>query len=222
MHVSRTYRFVYIGIPRTASKSMYQWLSQNFGSESIGGHHDYLVPHEFEDYFIFTTVRNPYDRAVSGWFFEPVIRSPDDPPKPPSLAVSLRQALAEGLAGTRKHPGQAALVRRCRAELVLHYERLPECLGELPFVDKHSIPPFPHNNAGGYRDREKGFFDLFSSEEEQLVWELERDDFGMFGYQRLDSGLPPGPSNSLRLTPDPREAGNCQEQGRRAEQRTRS
>ena len=206
MHVSRRHRFVYIGIPRTASKSMFQWLSENFESENVGGHHDSIVPAEFEDYFVFTTVRNPYDRAVSGWFFEPVIKSPHDAPKPPSLAASLRNFLAEKRAGTQKFPGQAGFVQKSGATLALYFERLPECLGELPFVDKKNIPPFPHNNAGGYRPPERDFFELFSSEEEQLVWELDREDFEMFGYDRFNSGLPEGSNICLHLIPDRRAA----------------
>jgi len=57
MHISHKHKFIYLGIPRTSSRSMFQWLLDNYESENLGGHHDCDVPEEFRDYFIFTTVR---------------------------------------------------------------------------------------------------------------------------------------------------------------------
>ncbi len=68
MIVSDVHRYIYIGIPRTGSKSMNHWLSEYFDGRNLGGHHDYLVPAEFADHLVFTIVRNPYDRRTSGHF----------------------------------------------------------------------------------------------------------------------------------------------------------
>jgi len=68
MIVSDKHKYVYIGIPRTGSKSMNHWLCSYFDGRNHGGHHDYEVPEEVSDYLVFTVVRNPYDRAVSGHF----------------------------------------------------------------------------------------------------------------------------------------------------------
>jgi hypothetical protein len=68
MIISDTFRYVYIGIPRTGSKSMNHWLCEHFAGRSHGGHHDWRVPPEAAGYLIFTIVRNPYERAASGHY----------------------------------------------------------------------------------------------------------------------------------------------------------
>ncbi|MCY4014505.1 MAG: sulfotransferase family 2 domain-containing protein [Gammaproteobacteria bacterium] len=69
MIISPSHKFVYIGIPRTASKSMNEWLMRHYGGIWYGGHHDYHgIPEDARSFLVFTTVRNPYDRAVSGFF----------------------------------------------------------------------------------------------------------------------------------------------------------
>ena len=68
MIISDTHRYVYIGIPRTGSKSMNHWLIEHFNGRWHGGHHDYAVPEEAADYLVFAIVRNPYDRALSSHF----------------------------------------------------------------------------------------------------------------------------------------------------------
>ena len=203
MHVSSTHRFVYIGIPRTGSKSMYQWLSENFQSESVGGHHEWRVPEEFKDYLVFTTVRNPYERVVSGWFFEPVIKTGNEPPRPKTLAEGMQRTIAKRKTEPEGHHiSQKDFVRKSGASLVRFFERIPECLAELSFVERGNIPPFPHNNAGGFRPPEGDFFDHFTMEDEKLVWEYSREDFETFGYRRHETGLPDGSNHCLHLTTD--------------------
>ncbi len=68
MIYSHKYGYVYIGIPRTGSKSMNHWLCEHFEGENCGSHHDYNVPEWAADYLVFTVVRNPYDRTTSGHF----------------------------------------------------------------------------------------------------------------------------------------------------------
>lgn len=199
---------VYTGIPRTGSKSMFQWLSDNYGSENVGGHHDWQVPDEFKDYLVVTIVRNPYERTVSGWFFEPVIKTGDEPPRPKSLAEKMRGTIAQRRAEpSGHHMSQKDFVERGGVDLVLYFERLPQCLGELPFVDKSNIPPFPHNNAGGFRPAQGNFFDFFTMEDEKLIWQYDREDFETFGYQRFDCGLPAACGNCMRLTSKADSAG---------------
>ena len=101
MIVSRVHKYVCIGIPRTASKSMIEWL-RNYRDEWLDGHHRWQVPEEFQDYLIFTVVRNPYDRAMSGFFAETW-----EPPKPgeeQSRPESFAQFMAELKAELRENP----------------------------------------------------------------------------------------------------------------------
>ena len=47
---------------------MNEWLIQRCGGVWYGGHHDYRIPDGARSFLVFTTVRNPYDRAVGGYF----------------------------------------------------------------------------------------------------------------------------------------------------------
>ncbi|MFN2237530.1 MAG: sulfotransferase family 2 domain-containing protein [Anaerolineales bacterium] len=94
MIISHTREYVYIGIPRTGSKSMNRWLMDHFEGEWFGYHHQWRVPEEARNYLIFTIVRNPYEREVSGWFHIPWSAEHETPPKPTSLfAKEKRKAI---------------------------------------------------------------------------------------------------------------------------------
>lgn len=83
MIISHTHKYVYVGIPRTGSKSMNHWLCEYFEGQNHAGHHDYEVPEKAADYLKFTIVRNPYDRTTSGHF---AVTWDDQAPKEHELA----------------------------------------------------------------------------------------------------------------------------------------
>ena len=106
MIISHTREYVYIGIPRTGSKSMNRWLMDHFEGEWFGYHHQWRVPEEARNYLIFTIVRNLYEREVSGWFHIPWSAEHETPPKPTSLvAKEKRKAipLKDGTARIEQH-----------------------------------------------------------------------------------------------------------------------
>lgn len=68
MVINRAKRWVYLGSPKTASTSLHQLLSAPpFGGERTQSQHEMIVPEDCHDFFIFASVRNPYDRAASLW-----------------------------------------------------------------------------------------------------------------------------------------------------------
>jgi len=80
MIVSDKYRCIYVRIPKTGSTSIedafvkldpYCMYSDNYtppyGHESLHLLSKMIDPQKFKDYYIFTTVRNPYDWFVSGY-----------------------------------------------------------------------------------------------------------------------------------------------------------
>lgn len=235
MIISDRYRYVYIGIPRTGSKSMNHWLCEHFDGRNCGGHHDYRVPDEAAGYTIFTIVRNPYDREVSGRFAvtwgsatsqenEPpweddteAVRSEttgpaklrarlkprekwEQRPMPVQSSIPLDQRLHEAVlrnAGDGHAINQRCFVDRADVSLALYFERLPQCLAALPFVDPDSMPPFPHHPERGIRPA-GNFFDFFAgTDEEQVVWAYAAEDFEVFGYRRFDCGLPADAPDAL-------------------------
>ena len=231
MIVSETHKYVYIGIPRAGSKSMNHWLMEHFDGKWHGGHHDTNVPEEFADHPIFTIVRNPYDRASSGYFgvtwddlaakeheIGPCRNEQErlrksravletrakNPPKelPQPSTVSLEERLrAANLrnSGEGHDANQKRLAERAGIGLALHFERLPFCLAELPFVDPHNVPPFPHHPERGTR-LSGNFFDFFGdTDEEQVLWAYAAEDFEAFGYRRFSCGLPEDAPNALHV-----------------------
>jgi hypothetical protein len=195
MIISHRFRYVYVGIPRTGSKSMNRWLMDHYAGEWVGTHHQWQVPPEAQDYLIFTLVRNPYERAVSGWFHIPWVDPPKDRPLPVSHFAGEVQTLiaaqaaqrAGYLQADRQPTNQREFVEWAGVSLVLYHEALPGCLTALPFVDPTNLPPFPHREEAGKRPPGT-FFDIFRPEDEPGVWELYREDFATFGYRRHDPG----------------------------------
>ena len=192
MIISKALKYVYIAIPRTGSKSMSQWLVDNFQGEWHGRHHEWKVPDYCQDFLVFTLVRNPYEVQASGWFFDPVIKSGDESPKPKSYAEACRNWVRP----TDQPVGQKEFIGWSGVTQILYFEHLSHCLGELPFVDAGSIPVFPHLNAGGYRPS-GDFFDQMSEQDEKLVWEGSREEFELLGYRRYNAGAPEVPNKTL-------------------------
>ena len=116
---------------------MNEWLMQHYGGVWYGGHYDYHgIPDDARSFLVFTTVRNPYDRAVSGFFG----RTWDDRPRDIDLQVAVPQPTTEDI-DSRIERGREGVVpyrdfiEGAGVSLLLYFERLPECLHELPFVD---------------------------------------------------------------------------------------
>ena len=212
MVISHSLRYVYIGIPRTSSKSMSRWLGAHYEGEFFGTHHQLFVPEEARDYLIFTIVRNPYDRHTSGSFslawggreahesLREQVELPKEHPEP--LEERIRGYTLEK-DGTQLGGGDCpeSVMNQwyyCKAAgvtRVLLYERLPQCLKELPFATD-DVPEYPHALERGIRPPGT-FFDHFDEDEETVVWAYESETFEGFGYRRFDAGLPASSPNSL-------------------------
>jgi hypothetical protein len=195
MIISKTLKYVYIAIPRTGSKSMSQWLVDHYQGEWTGRHHEWKVPDDCRGFLVFTLIRNPYEIQASGWFFEPVIKSGREPPRPQTYA----QAVAQWVRPTDQPISQKEFVEWSGISQILYFEHLPGCLQDLPFVDPDNVAPFPHLNAGGYRPS-GDFFGIMAKGDEELVWENSRDDFEFFGYERYNAGPPTAPNKRLQRT----------------------
>ena len=65
MLINHSQRFVYLAIPRTGSTSILRCLYKCFPDSIKAGHHRMDVPVDCYEYYIFTTVRNPYKRLLS-------------------------------------------------------------------------------------------------------------------------------------------------------------
>jgi hypothetical protein len=74
MIISHKYRYVYVELPRTGSKAISKELREQYHGSFIMRHHstyiDFLkkASNEEKKYFVFSSIRNPLDSAVSGYF----------------------------------------------------------------------------------------------------------------------------------------------------------
>lgn len=77
--INHTYKFVYLHIPKTGGISVGSTLNQLVGIdepyEGFKIHHDELTQDILENYFIFTFVRNPWDRLYSQYKFRKFLHS---------------------------------------------------------------------------------------------------------------------------------------------------
>lgn len=75
MVISHLHKFVYLGAPKTASRSMHVWLGQEslLGRDGCNTYllpgltHYQLIPEEFSEYLVFATTRNEPERLRSLW-----------------------------------------------------------------------------------------------------------------------------------------------------------
>ena len=178
MIVSDKHRYVYIAIPRTASKSIARWLAAHYDGHVVGKHHSTDVPQRCKDYLVWTVVRNPYERAVSGYFAaHKASRQPA-----PVVSRSLEDYLLFG-----KLRPQTEAIWQAGVQLMLYYEHLPFCLAELPFTGEVFASPERVDERGDRPVRD--FFELFGTAEE-LAWTWAKADFEAMGYARHNSTEP--------------------------------
>jgi hypothetical protein len=199
---------------------MSRWLGANYEGEYLGPHHEMVVPEEARDYLIFTIVRNPYDRHTSGAFaipwggkgkYEKVtgeaheslreqVELPKEHPEPLEERIRWHTLEKDGTGPSNRPTIAMNQWYYCKAAgvtRVLLYERLPQCLKELPFVTD-VVPEYPQALERGIRPPGT-FFDHFDEDEETFVWAYESETFEGFGYQRFDAGLPASSPNSLTI-----------------------
>lgn len=84
--ISHKYKFVFLGNKKCASSSIRDllktysdiWTNQGINSKPVGKHYTALqvkewmslVGHSWDEYFVFTTIRNPVDRILSSYSYE--------------------------------------------------------------------------------------------------------------------------------------------------------
>lgn len=142
MILSDKREYVYIGIPRTATRSTTQWLVQNFDgfspnvSARFGFQHNHRIdiPDPYRKYRSFVVVRHPVDRFVS---FSRIAEY-DEPDEKRNLRfrswlIELRDGRSRHNEGAW-HGSQSRWIEMADPDAVLRYEDLPGCLDNLWFV----------------------------------------------------------------------------------------
>jgi len=67
MVVCEDIKTIFIAVPKTGTRTIYDVLDKNFNTIHLEDHR-VNVPDKYKNYFTFITKRNPYDRFVSIWW----------------------------------------------------------------------------------------------------------------------------------------------------------
>ena len=67
MFVNHNLKFVYVSVTKSGSSSIVGLLRKEMGGQDLGNTKR-IIPSEYDDYYSFIVVRNPYARMVSWWW----------------------------------------------------------------------------------------------------------------------------------------------------------
>ena len=192
MHISDEHRAAFLSIPYTKSTSTRKWLERKYGFRQIGYQHSIEAP---DDYFVWTVIREPKDRAVSLW--RRIHRAPErellrlchfsKTAIPETFTDWMRVLVTEqpigyrvnGRAdlGARQFWSQASLLGDARVDRFFRFEDVPDAFIELPFVT--ATDDFPHY-SGNNRLPGLTWDDVATDEAEELVWQWAGIDFALY------------------------------------------
>lgn len=147
MIISDEFKYVFVEVPKTASKSIARFLKENYKGYSFLSQHSITIPSYASDYFKFTCVRNPYVRMVSMWY-SVTQRKPEDYGLENFRDLSFEsfvEGITQGISGTREFFYLRQTDFSLNIDRILWYEKLPEGLLKLPFVN--NVNSFPHLNS---------------------------------------------------------------------------
>ncbi len=166
----------FIHIPKTAGMSICQAIKQTSGHRP--------VINAVDDDFIFSCVRNPYDRAVSLFYFlkqkspeycKQFISKNETPDSFWLKAKTRRQVSFTA-------PQRYWLKGSPRIDFLLRFETLADDWVELS--NKHKLSGLKHINRSTLRTTQSWQDDL-SPEAIAIIGELYADDFEHLGYERI-------------------------------------
>jgi hypothetical protein len=173
--------FVFVAMPRTASRSMNRWLLDRFPKAAYSGdHHETDIPNHARGFFRFAVVRNPFSLHLSHYLYR---KSRDQNNmhgwcRSRSFLEYLRW-ISNPLASPiqSKEPPQSVTMARVEPDVVLRYESLTGGLESLPFVD--TVENFPHR----YGNREYDLAEHYADDRcRQLVMAFAGGDFIEYNY----------------------------------------
>jgi hypothetical protein len=133
---------------------------------------------EEQSYFVFSVVRNPFDRLISSWKYLHSTRARpllDALRQPPQLGHDYRHFTRPQIAILRD-PTSGTLV----TDFLLHFERLQDDFNVL--CDRLGKPrqALPHLNTS---QRQWGYRQYFDLETRQLAEAMFAEDLANFGYE---------------------------------------
>lgn len=191
MYINSQLKYIYLDIPRTGSSSMGTMLEDHYGGAVCRRHQWPEIWRVFPRWFLFATVRNPFDRFVSIWRFaferRETLSDPWRKHLPSGTAEEMliwlhaREAAVTGRGEpwTRITASQSAYLDlgKAKPEQIIRLETVHEDIKSLPFYRRGVA--FPWRNSSG--EKRAGEFPL-SELSQDLIRQLYAEDFEQFGY----------------------------------------
>lgn len=188
MLVCNKHRIVFLAIPKTGTRTIYDVLKTHFDGVLYKEHLS-TMPAKYKKYKSFTIVRNPYDRAVSQWwstckrgndkrkFIEAMSKHGWDNTLTNFLRLAKRDSI---IRGKRVLTPQYEYLNN-RVDHLLRFENLKEDFYNLPSITEDiELPEI--NTTKHVRD---SWQDIVTPEDIKLVNELYPRDFDAAGYDKL-------------------------------------
>lgn len=172
MIISHKYRFIYYAPVKTATTSLLMVLTQHFEAEVVGpgnNRHSICLPAEYAHYFTFVSIRNPYDRALSGFNY----LNQDKPVSVMSCLndkESLLPSLYDSIYNSLIPDGCIPV----RIDRFLRQENLQADFDSLPFLDKKLEIPKLNVSV-----KKQIAFGIYATEQ---IKNFYFKDFEFFGY----------------------------------------
>ena len=181
--INKVHKWAFVHIPKTGGTSVNKVLLNQEGTEFITSHDSIrMVPDE--NFFIFTTVRNPYTRFFSAWLHG--IRKNIYPSDFGSFLKQFNESdvwflpqtyyIEQGKTNNRK-VSYIAKYENIRKDVNKAFERI-NIHSPLPHLNKNPIYE-KHPNL----NQEKYYSFLYTDEMKMWVRERYKDDFKQFNYE---------------------------------------
>ena len=165
---------LFIHIPKTGGESITLYLERNLPTERWQGKHSRACHHDIDDdVFVFTCVRNPYHRVLSGYFY--MLRRGRNP------KMTLEQFIFDyDMKDYVAHP-QWEWVKDARVD---HIARLEDIKNTFRPVKKKlgCDRNLPHKNKNGAK---KDYSTLLTTEMKKKILTIHEIDFEKFNYDKL-------------------------------------
>jgi len=210
---SDKYGFLFIHIPKTAGNSIAFALSpysecalepakkirgtkddfDNFWlvDTALGRHKhltlkqyaDFLGENKLEQYFVFTCIRNPWDRIVS-LYFHRKLRKGDDASREAGFnrqefAEFIDENTGESYNDFKSYLDFVSIDGEVRADAVIRYENLQEGFNRVCAHLNLPTMELPHKN----RSRHKGYVHYYDPQLSEMVRQKYIKDIAYFGYR---------------------------------------
>lgn len=200
MVISPTLKYAFVSTVKGGTNSLYQVLVSRYEGHRYGDFHHCDVSEIPDDWYLFSTCRNPYTRAVSIWYstcmrgkdryqFREMCPNPDSFEQFAEWAALIQSQL------WRMNDAQQQLLMpqtqrhgNTRFNRILRMETLAQDFVHLPFVAESHVQLPLLNPTQGQRDRASQYL---TDRAINAVQQWMGIDFDRYGYSRSPEALQP-------------------------------